>query len=90
MHPIGISFIIGYERSMGAFRPLPLGAYRGDRVWSMSGRSGQALNMWQMAQLRSTMDMLIWKRRQPPVFYSGTRDVVWIKATLIAEIEFRG
>ena len=40
--------------------------------------------------LLAQMNTLKWKRRTPPVRYSGKRDVVWIEPTLIAEIEYRG
>lgn len=82
-------FIVGYEKSDGAFRSLMLAAYRGDQVVYV-GSVGTGWKMRQMAELRSTMDKLAWKRKKPPVFYSGKRDVVWIQPTLIAEVEFRG
>lgn len=82
-------FIVGYERSAGAFRSLMLGAYRGDEIVYV-GSVGTGWKMQQMSQLRSTMDRLPWKRKKPPVLYSGKRDVVWVQPTLIAEIEFRG
>ncbi|PDT32273.1 ATP-dependent DNA ligase [Rhizobium sp. L9] len=84
-------FIVGYERSSttGGFRSLMLGAYRGDEVVYV-GHVGTGFKMQQMAQLRSKMDKLLWKRKAPPVLYSGKRDVVWIQPTLIPEIEIRG
>lgn len=83
-------FIVGYERSRaGGFRSLLLGAYRCDQVVHVgSVRTG--FRQKEAAQLRSLFDMLPWKRKQPPVLYSGKRDVVWILPTLIAEIDFRG
>lgn len=83
-------FIVGYERSRaGGFRSLLLGAYRGDRVVYV-GSVGTGFKRDEAAQLRSMLDMLPWKRKQPPVHYLGKRDVVWILPTLIAEINFRG
>ncbi|AYM66172.1 ATP-dependent DNA ligase (plasmid) [Agrobacterium fabrum] len=82
-------FVVGYERSSGAFRSLMLGAYRGDQVVYV-GSVGTGWKISQMSQLRSTMDKLPWKRKAPPVLYSGKRDIVWVQPTLIAEIEFRG
>ncbi|AUW47353.1 ATP-dependent DNA ligase [Rhizobium beringeri] len=35
------------------------------------------------------LDTLRWKRKQPPVLYSGRADIVWVQPILIAEIEFR-
>lgn len=35
------------------------------------------------------MDKLIWKRKAPPVAYSGKRRVTWLQPTLIAEVEYR-
>ncbi len=35
------------------------------------------------------MDRLPWRRKKPPVRYDGKGDIVWIKPTLIAEVEFR-
>ncbi|MEI3807597.1 non-homologous end-joining DNA ligase [Agrobacterium sp. CCNWLW32] len=83
-------FIVGYERSTtGGFRSLMLGAYRGDQIVYV-GSVGTGFKQRQAAQLRSMMDKLPWKRKQPPVLYSGKRDVAWIQPTLIAEIEYRG
>ncbi|PTV70213.1 non-homologous end-joining DNA ligase [Agrobacterium pusense] len=82
-------FIVGYEKSAGAFRSLLLGAYRGNQVVYV-GSVGTGFKQREAAHLRSMMDKLPWKRKQPPVLYSGTRDVAWIQPTLIAEIEYRG
>lgn len=35
------------------------------------------------------LDKLRWKRKQPPVSFTGKADIVWVEPTLIAEIEFR-
>ncbi|MBB3135917.1 ATP-dependent DNA ligase [Rhizobium pisi] len=35
------------------------------------------------------LDTLRWKRKQPPLHYSESADIVWVEPTLIAEIEFR-
>jgi bifunctional non-homologous end joining protein LigD len=40
-------------------------------------------------QLQKMMDMLVWKRKTPPVPYDGARKVTWVQPTLIAEIEYR-
>ncbi|KPH04219.1 hypothetical protein AOG23_34520 [Rhizobium acidisoli] len=40
-------------------------------------------------RLRKMLDKLRWKRKQPPLPYSGSADIVWVEPTLIAEIEFR-
>jgi bifunctional non-homologous end joining protein LigD len=82
-------FIVGYEKSAGAFKSLLLGAYRDNEIVYV-GSVGTGWKVSQMSQLRSMMDKLPWKRKAPPVLYSGKRDVVWLQPTLIAEIEYRG
>lgn len=81
--------IVGYERSLGGFRSLLLGAYRDDNVVYV-GSVGTGFKQREATQLRSIMDKLQWKRKQPPVAYAGKRDVTWVQPTLIAEIEYRG
>ncbi|MGV1908500.1 MULTISPECIES: non-homologous end-joining DNA ligase [Agrobacterium] len=82
-------FIVGYEQSAGAFKSLLLGAYRGDQVVYV-GSVGTGFKGQQAAELRSMMDKLPWRKKAPPVLYSGTRSVTWLQPTLIAEIEYRG
>ncbi|WP_457578703.1 non-homologous end-joining DNA ligase [Ensifer adhaerens] len=82
-------FIVGYERSAGAFRSLMLGAYRGDQVVFV-GSVGTGFKKREMSQLRSMMNKLPWTGKKPPVSYSGKRDIVWVAPTIIAKIEFRG
>ncbi|RVL83941.1 ATP-dependent DNA ligase [Sinorhizobium meliloti] len=84
-------FIVGYEPSVGAFggfRSLQLAAYRGDDLRYV-GSVGTGFKERASLALRTSMDKLPWKRKQPPVPYSGKRKVVWIQPTLIAEIEYR-
>jgi bifunctional non-homologous end joining protein LigD len=81
--------IVGYERSPGGFRSLLLGAYRDGSVVYV-GSVGTGFKQREAAQLRSMMDKLQWKKKQPPVPYSGKRNVTWIQPTLIGEIEYRG
>lgn len=85
----GSFFIVGYEKSAGAYRSLLLGAYRGSEVVYV-GSVGTGWKRQQASQLRSMMDKLTWKRKAPPVLYSGKRDVAWIHPTLLVEIEYRG
>lgn len=83
--------IVGYEPSSGSrggFGSLLLAAYKGDD-FAYVGSVGTGFKEREAAALRATMDKLFWKRKQPPVPYSGKRAVVWIQPTLIAEIEFR-
>ncbi|WP_348627701.1 hypothetical protein [Rhizobium sp. S9] len=47
-----------------------LGAYRDGQVVYV-GHVGTGFKMHQMSQLRSMMDKLPWKRKKPPVLYSG-------------------
>ena len=82
--------IVGYEpATAGGFRSLLLGAYRGNEVVCV-GSVGTGFNQRKSFELRSMMDKLPWKRKQPPVLYAGAQSVTWIQPTLIAEIEFRG
>ncbi|WP_307877444.1 hypothetical protein [Rhizobium sp. B230/85] len=46
-------------------------------------------NERQAVDLRTSIDRLPWKKKQPPIPYCGKRQVVWIAPTLIAEIEYR-
>lgn len=83
-------FIVGYEPSAtGGFRSLLLGAYRGNQVVYV-GSVGTGFKEGPSRQLRSMMNKLPWKKKAPPVLYSGERDVAWIQPTLIAEVEYRG
>jgi len=84
-------FIVGYEPSTsarGGFASLLLAAYHGDDLRYV-GSVGTGFKERAALDLRATMDKLPWKRKSPPVPYSGKRQVVWVQPTLIAEIEFR-
>jgi bifunctional non-homologous end joining protein LigD len=83
--------IVGYEPSSGGrggFSSLLLGAYDGDELVYV-GSVGTGFREGAARDLRAKMDKLPWKRKTPPVAYSGKRRVVWIAPTLIAEIEYR-
>ncbi|WP_327209862.1 non-homologous end-joining DNA ligase [Rhizobium leguminosarum] len=84
-------FIVGYERSAASpvgFGSLVLAAYRdGDLVHV--GSVGTGFKDAEAIRLRKMLDTLRWKRKQPPLPYSGRADIVWAEPTLIAEIEFR-
>jgi len=83
--------IVGYELSSsagGGFGSLLLAAYRGSEL-AYVGSVGTGFKERDVLQLRKLMDKLPWKRKQPPVPYNGSRKVVWIQPTLIAEIEYR-
>lgn len=84
--------IVGYEATSGAFggfASLLLAAYNGDELRYV-GSVGTGFKERQAVALRSMMDKLPWKRKQPPVPYGGTRkNIVWLQPTLIAEVEFR-
>ncbi|WP_429819122.1 non-homologous end-joining DNA ligase [Ensifer sp. B1-9] len=84
--------IVGYEPSMGAFggfASLLLAARKGDDLVYV-GSVGTGFKQRDAERLRVQMDKLPWKRKAPPVPYSGKRKVVWQQPTLIAEIEYRG
>ncbi|NEK40681.1 ATP-dependent DNA ligase [Rhizobium leguminosarum] len=84
-------FVVGYEPSTsltGGFASLLLAAYSGDDLMYV-GSVGTGFKHAQVTQLRKMMDGLAWKRKRPPVPYDGTRTVVWVQPTLIAEIEYR-
>lgn len=81
-------FIVGYEPSMTGFRRLFLAARKGDDL-VYAGSVGTGFSERHMRQLRTMMDTIIWKRKQPPVVYGGKRKAVWLQPTLIAEIEYR-
>ncbi|EJC64541.1 DNA polymerase LigD-like ligase domain-containing protein [Rhizobium leguminosarum bv. viciae WSM1455] len=84
-------FIVGYERSMASpagFGSLVLAAYRGDELVHV-GSVGTGFKEAEAIRLRKMLDTLRWKRKQPPLPYSGGADIAWVEPTLIAEIEFR-
>ncbi|MFS2150645.1 non-homologous end-joining DNA ligase [Rhizobium sp. Rhizsp42] len=83
--------IVGYEPSTsltGGFASLLLAAYDGDSLVYV-GNVGTGFKHTQVSDLRSILDKLRWKRKQPPVEYGGARKVAWVHPTLIAEIEYR-
>ena len=83
--------IIGYEKSSASpagFGSLVLAAYRGADLVRV-GSVGTGFKETEIVRLRKMLDKLRWKRKQPPLPYSGSADVVWVEPTLIAEIEFR-
>jgi len=84
-------FIIGYEMSSASpagFGSLALAAYRGADLVHV-GSVGTGFRQAEVIRLRKMMDTLRWKRKQPPLPYSGSAGIVWVEPTLIAEIEFR-
>ncbi|WP_327212754.1 non-homologous end-joining DNA ligase (plasmid) [Rhizobium beringeri] len=84
-------FIVGYERSAASpagFGSLVLAAYR-DAELTHVGSVGTGFKEAETIRLRKMLDTLRWKRKQPPLPYSGSADIVWVEPTLIAEIEFR-
>lgn len=81
--------IVGYERSGVGFSSLLLGAYHNGLVVYV-GSVGTGFERNEAAKLLPQMNKLTWKKKTPPVCYSGKREVVWIEPTLIAEIEYRG
>lgn len=83
--------VVGYEpstESRAGFGSLLLAAYRDDDLVYVGG-VGSGCKERDAMHLRKKMDNLPWKQKQPPVPYSGKRNVVWLQPTLIAEIEFR-
>ncbi|ENN83687.1 MULTISPECIES: non-homologous end-joining DNA ligase [Rhizobium] len=84
-------FIVGYEMSSASpagFGSLVLAAYRGADLVHV-GSVGTGFKETETIRLRKMLDKLRWKRKQPPLPYSGSSDIVWVEPTLIAEIEFR-
>ncbi|MGR9500101.1 non-homologous end-joining DNA ligase (plasmid) [Rhizobium leguminosarum] len=83
-------FIVGYERSSSAagFGSLVLAAYRGDDLVHV-GSVGTGFRQAEAIRLGKMLEKLRWKRKQPPLPYSGSADIVWVEPTLIAEIDFR-
>ncbi|XUR32644.1 DNA ligase (ATP) (plasmid) [Rhizobium leguminosarum bv. trifolii] len=84
-------FIVGYERSAASpagFGSLVLAAYRGDELVHV-GSVGTGFRQAEATRLRKVLDTLRWKRKPPPLRYSGSADIAWVQPTLIAEIEFR-
>jgi len=85
------AFLIGYEKSSpsaAGFGSLVLAAYRGADLVHV-GSVGTGFKETETIRLRKMLDKLRWKRKQPPLPYSGGADIVWVEPTLIAEIEFR-
>ncbi|WVT78090.1 non-homologous end-joining DNA ligase (plasmid) [Sinorhizobium chiapasense] len=83
--------VVGYEPSTvlrAGFGSLLLAAYRDNDLVYVGG-VGTGFKERDAMQLRKKMDKLPWKQKQPPVPYSGKRNVVWLQPTLIVEIEFR-
>lgn len=84
-------FVVGYEMSSASpagFGSLVLAAYRGSNLVHV-GSVGTGFKETEAIRLRKMLDKLRWKRKQPPLPYSGSADIVWVEPTLIAEIEFR-
>jgi bifunctional non-homologous end joining protein LigD len=74
--------------SPAGFGSLVLAAYRGADLVHV-GSVGTGFRQAEAIRLRKMLDQLRWKRKQPPLPYSGSADIVWVESTLIAEIEFR-
>lgn len=84
-------FIVGYEMSSAfpaGFGSLVLAAYRDADVVHV-GSVGTGFKEAEAIRLRKMLDKLRWKRKQPPVPYSGKEHILWVEPTLIAEVEFR-
>lgn len=84
-------FIVGYEMSSASpagFSSLVLAANRGADLVHV-GSVGTGFKETEAIRLRKMLDKLRWKRKQPPLPYSGSADIVWVEPTVIAEIEFR-
>ncbi|MGO8366735.1 ATP-dependent DNA ligase, partial [Rhizobium johnstonii] len=72
-------FIVGYERSAASpagFGSLVLASYRGDELVHV-GSVGTVFKEAETIRLRKMLDTLRWKRKQPPLPYSGSADIVW-------------
>ncbi len=83
--------VVGYEPSTvsrARFGSLLLAAYRDDDLVYV-GSVGSGISEQDAIALHKKMGHLPWKRKQPPVPYSGKRNVVWLQPVLIAEVEFR-
>ncbi|MGV2085503.1 MULTISPECIES: ATP dependent DNA ligase [unclassified Rhizobium] len=72
----------------GGFGSLLLAAYRGDDLVCV-GSVETRFDERQAVDLRTSIDRLPWKKKQPPLPSSDKRKVVWIAPILIAEIEYR-
>ncbi|ANL12022.1 MULTISPECIES: non-homologous end-joining DNA ligase [unclassified Rhizobium] len=84
--------IVGYEPSIGAyggFGSLLLAARKAGQLVYV-GSVGTGFKEREANALRKMMDKLTWKKKAPPIPYSGKRQVVWQQPTLIAEIAYRG
>ncbi|WP_455872650.1 ATP dependent DNA ligase [Rhizobium yanglingense] len=83
--------IVGYEHSFVAragIASLLLGARHGRKLIYV-GSVGTGFSERTARELREALDKL--KAKKPPVEYSGRRKyIVWVKPTLIAEVEYRG
>ncbi len=82
--------IVGYELSMVAragIRSLMLAARKGDHLVYV-GSVGTGFNERTARELREKLDRI--KVKKPTVEYERRRkDIVWVRPTLIAEIEYR-
>ncbi|MBX5302452.1 ATP-dependent DNA ligase [Rhizobium sp. NLR12b] len=82
--------IVGYQRSSSAFgniRALLLAARKEGQLVYV-GSVGTGFKADQAMQLRATMDKI--KVSAPAVRYTGGRkNLIWIKPTLVAQIEYR-
>ncbi|MGR8964247.1 non-homologous end-joining DNA ligase [Rhizobium leguminosarum] len=84
-------FVVGYEMSSASpagFGSLVLAANRGADLVHV-GSVGTGFKQAEAIRLRKMLDKLRWKRKQPPLPYSGSADIVWVEPTVIAEVEFR-
>ncbi|NEJ83124.1 ATP-dependent DNA ligase, partial [Rhizobium leguminosarum] len=84
---LGLEGIVGKHLDR-PYRSLVLAAYR-DADLVHVGSVGTGFKEAETIRLRKMLDTLRWKRKQPPLPYSGSADVIWVEPTLIAEIEFR-
>jgi ATP-dependent DNA ligase len=76
--------VVGYETSTAS--PSGLGslvhsAYRGNELVHV-GSVGTGFKEAVTVRLRKMLGRLRWKRKQPPVPYSGKADIVWFEPTL--------
>ncbi|MGH0214432.1 non-homologous end-joining DNA ligase [Sinorhizobium meliloti] len=84
--------IVGYEPStsgFGGFGALLLAARKDDDLVYV-GSVGTGFKESDAIRLRAMMEKIPWKKKSPPIAYSGKRKAVWLQPTLIAEIEYRG
>ncbi|VVB74201.1 DNA ligase [Candidatus Tiddalikarchaeum anstoanum] len=79
------AIIVGYTSEKRVISALVIAAYENDKLRYI-GRVGTGFTESFLKSLRTELDKLIIKN--PPVTYSGNKNIVWVKPELICEVRY--